>query len=234
VTSGRPDTGPSRGQGREITGVRLRQLRRERGWTLADVAARTGLAVSTLSKVERGRMSLAYDKFGILAATLGLNIAELFADPGGAAPEAVPAVTRSGEGQAHRSGPYLYEILNAGQGSRRMMPVRGRIMARRLEDFTEPASHPGEEFLYVLSGSIDLCIEGEAPIPLAAGDSVYFDSGRRHVYLSTSHLDAEILTVMLPRVAPPERGPDKANGAEGKFPGANGADARLPGPGKRN
>lgn len=151
-------------------------------------------------------MSLAYDKFGILAATLGLNIAELFAEPGAAEPEAVTAVTRSGKGQGHRSGPYLYEILNAGHGSRRMMPVRGRIMARQMEDFDEPACHPGEEFLYVLSGSIDLCIEGEDPLPLAAGDSAYFDSGRRHVYLSTSSQDAEILTVMLPRLAGPDRG----------------------------
>lgn len=186
-------------EGRAAIGARLRRLRQDRAWTLADVAARTGLAVSTLSKVERGRMSLAYDKFGTLAATLGLNIAELFAerDSGGECPQ--PVVTRRGAGQAHRSGPYLYEILNAGVSGRRMMPVRGRILARSREEFPEAPSHPGEEFLYVLSGAIALCIEGQEPIPLDAGDSVYFDSGQAHVYLSTGEADAEILTVMLPR-----------------------------------
>lgn len=188
-------------EGRAAIGARLRRLRQERCWTLADVAARTGLAVSTLSKVERGRMSLAYDKFGILAATLGLNIAELFAAPGAAADLPRPVVTRRDAGQAHRSGPYLYEILSADVPERRMMPVRGRIMARSPDEFDERPSHPGEEFLYVLSGSIDLHVEGQPPVALAAGDSVYFDSGRPHVYVSTGPEDAEILTVMLPHPA---------------------------------
>ncbi len=191
--------GPARGAGRAEIGARLRRLRRDRGWTLADVAERTGLAVSTLSKVERGRMSLAYDKFGILAAVLGLDIAELFTDRTALGRCPQPVITRRGEEQSHTSGPYVYGILSAGMRGRQMMPVRGRIMARSLSEFPEWQSHPGEEFLHVLSGAIDLHLEGAAPIPLAAGDSVYFDSGRRHVYLSTGAQDAEILTVMLPR-----------------------------------
>ncbi len=35
-------------------GKRIRKLRRDRGWTLAQVADRSGLALSTISKAERG------------------------------------------------------------------------------------------------------------------------------------------------------------------------------------
>lgn len=203
-------------EGRAAIGARLRRLRQDRDWTLADVAARTGLAVSTLSKVERGRMSLAYDKFGVLAATLGLNIAELFAERSAGTETPQPVVTRRGAGQAHRSGPYLYEILSAGVPGRRMMPVRGRIMARSAAEFDERPCHPGEEFLYVLSGAIELCIEGRAPIALEAGDSVYFDSGQPHVYVSTGAEDAEILTVMLPNGAGAAARPVNGSGGGAK------------------
>lgn len=199
--------GTGRGAGRAEIGARLRRLRQDRGWTLADVSERTGLAVSTLSKVERGRMSLAYDKFGILAAVLGLDIAELFTDRAGSGRCPEPVITRQGEEQSHTSGPYVYGILSAGMRGRQMMPVRGRILARSLAEFPEWQSHPGEEFLHVLSGAIELHIEGAVPIPLAAGDSVYFDSGRRHVYLSTDPQDAEILTVMLPQFPASAAGP---------------------------
>ncbi|WP_397586105.1 helix-turn-helix domain-containing protein, partial [Sphingorhabdus sp.] len=36
----------------------LRSLRAERGWTLAELSSRTGLPVSTLSKVENNKMAL--------------------------------------------------------------------------------------------------------------------------------------------------------------------------------
>lgn len=193
------DMRQTREAGRTEVGARLRRLRRDRNWTLADVASRTGLAVSTLSKVERGRMSLAYDKFASLAATLGLDIADLYVDRSAAGQRPQPVITRIGEAIGHRSGPYVYEVLSTGMRGRQMMPVRGHIMARSLDAFGEWQSHPGDEFLYVLSGAIELHIAGAAPIALATGESVYFDSGVPHVYLSTGEGDAEILTVMLPQ-----------------------------------
>ena len=59
-------------------GERLRQLRLEQELTLAEVAKRSGLAVSTVSKVERGLMALTYDRFSQLADGLGVDMAELF------------------------------------------------------------------------------------------------------------------------------------------------------------
>ena len=59
-------------------GAVLKEQRLARGWTLADVSARTGLPVSTLSKVENDKISLTYDKLVRLSQGLGIDISRLF------------------------------------------------------------------------------------------------------------------------------------------------------------
>ncbi len=61
----------------EALGARLRQLRKANGWTLADVAARTGLSVSFLSDIERGRTSPSLDTLEKLAGVYGLPMSQV-------------------------------------------------------------------------------------------------------------------------------------------------------------
>jgi transcriptional regulator with XRE-family HTH domain len=56
----------------------LRDIRNRNQWTLAEVSAMTGLAVSTLSKVENNQMQLTYDRLIELAQGMNIDIAELF------------------------------------------------------------------------------------------------------------------------------------------------------------
>ncbi len=82
-------------------GVTLRAVRNRMGWTLAEVGKRTGLPVSTLSKIENGKMSLSYDKLVRLSEGLDIDIAQLFATDTGAPPAALNgrrSITRAGEG----------------------------------------------------------------------------------------------------------------------------------------
>lgn len=55
----------------------LRSLRKQHGWTLQDVSHLTGVAVSTLSKVENDQMSLSYDKLLQICSGLGIHVTEL-------------------------------------------------------------------------------------------------------------------------------------------------------------
>src|ERR1700756_5288270 len=59
-------------------GAVLRSLRMQRGWTLSEVSRRTGLPVSTLSKVENDKMSLTFDKLTRISEGLEIDIAQLF------------------------------------------------------------------------------------------------------------------------------------------------------------
>ena len=55
-------------------GEHIRSLRKRLGLTLSQVGERTGLAVSTLSKLEKGHVSLSYDKLMLLSRGLGVDL----------------------------------------------------------------------------------------------------------------------------------------------------------------
>src|SRR5689334_20047726 len=110
-------------------GQRLRALRTRRGWRISDVSEMTGLATSTISKVENGRMSLTYDKLQQLARGLSLNLSELFTDA--RRPEAPTlgaarrSVGRAGDGVFLQAGSYEYRFLNADLVPKQMVPIIG-------------------------------------------------------------------------------------------------------------
>lgn len=180
-------------------GRRVHDLRRRRGWTLQRMAQETGLAVSTLSKVERGLMSLTYERLVRLAAGLDTDFSDLFSD-GPAAPGALAmAIARSGDVKLLDTGNYRYELLFSELDERAMAPMLGTIRARSIAEFDGYFRHPGQEFLHVLSGRMVLHVEGKPPVALGPGESAYIDSGQGHLYTSEGPEDARILLVCLSR-----------------------------------
>jgi len=176
-------------------GERLRHLRRERDLTLQDVAKRSGLAVSTVSKVERGLMAPTYDRFSQLAEGLGVDIAELFSEDGGRFQAGEVAIARSGEYRLHETENYVYEMLFPELWGKAMTPMMGNLRAYETMRFDRFVSHPGEEFLLVLEGRVSVHLEGRSPVVLETGESIYFDSRRGHLYASAGSEDARILVV---------------------------------------
>jgi transcriptional regulator with XRE-family HTH domain len=64
---------------RKRFGVRVRQLRNDRGWSQEELADRAGLHRTYIGSVERGEQNLSLVNVEKLAATLGISLAELFA-----------------------------------------------------------------------------------------------------------------------------------------------------------
>lgn len=176
-------------------GARVRDLRRARNWTLEQAAREAGLARSTLSKIENGQMSPTYDALKKLAAGLGLSIPQLFTPAARAEVNGRMAVTKAGEGTAHLTATYEHELLAGALRAKRMMPYRARIRARRMEEFGGWVRHEGEEFLFVLTGTIRLFTEFYEPVDMRRGDSAYYDAAMGHNVVSTSPEDATILWV---------------------------------------
>ena len=179
-------------------GPHLRALRRAGGMTLKQVAERAGLAVSTISKIENDRMSPTYDVLLKLARGLNVDLMTLMGEPARAAAEA-PAgridVTRAAERRAYPTGTYVYEPFAMRLTDKLMDPTLARITARSIAEFPGLVRHPGEEFVYVISGAVELNLEFYAPIRLDAGDSVYFDGRMGHAYVSVGAEDALILNI---------------------------------------
>ncbi len=174
---------------------RVRSLRKERAWTLEQAAQQAGLARSTLSKIENGQMSPTYDALKKLAVGLGISVPQLFTPPSGAAINGRMTVTPSGTGEAHPTATYEHEFLADSLTRKSMLPYRARIRARAFEEFDGWVRHDGEEFLYVLTGTIRLLTEFYAPVDMRRGDSAYYDASMGHNVISTSEDDATILWV---------------------------------------
>ncbi|MBS0565440.1 MAG: helix-turn-helix transcriptional regulator [Proteobacteria bacterium] len=176
-------------------GLRVRGLRKERGWTLEQAAVQAGLARSTLSKIENGQMSPTYEALKKLADGLKVSVPQLFTPPSRSQVNGRMALTRAGEGQPRPTATYEHELLAAALTRKRMLPYRARIRARSLSEFDEWVRHDGEEFLYVLTGTVRLYTEFYEPADLRRGDSAYYDATMGHNLVSTSEEDALILWV---------------------------------------
>jgi transcriptional regulator with XRE-family HTH domain len=189
---------------RQNPGATLRSIRHAKGWTLADVSRVTGLTVSTLSKVENGKMSLSYDKMVRIATGLGIDIGVLFAAPvadkpanvSEFAPSGRRSITRKGEGRIIETATSQQLYPAADLLNKQLVPIIAEVKARSRKDYGALLRHAGEEFVLVLSGAIELHTEFYAPILLNEGDSIYFDSGMAHGYVAAAEGPCRMLSIM--------------------------------------
>ena len=164
----------------------LRRLRGQEGWTLKQMSERTGIPVSTLSKIEHNRLTLTYDKLLQLAQRLGLRMSELFAESAEPAdPQQQPVTARRSVGKLDRAvrvetANYDYFYMNTELRRKRMIPIVTRIRARSVAEFGELVRHSGEEFIYVLEGAVEVHTEFYDPVVLHEGESIYIDSNMGH------------------------------------------------------
>jgi transcriptional regulator with XRE-family HTH domain len=176
-------------------GQRVRELRKDRNWTLEQAARQAGLARSTLSKIENGQMSPTYDALKKLAIGLEISVPQLFTPPQRDQVNGRMAVTPGGAGQSHATTTYEHELLAETLTRKRMLPYRTRVRARSMEEFDGWVRHDGEEFLFVLTGVVTLYTEFYEPVEMKRGDSAYYDATMGHNVVSVSPEDATILWV---------------------------------------
>ena len=184
---------------REI-GKRLRALRKSRELTLKQLCERSGVALSTLSKMELGQITVSYDKLAAVSRALGADLSSLLAggldDGEQASPR--PTFVRSPLETAPHYGSttYDYKLLGSGFPGRRMTPLYGHVASRHESEFPDYIRHHGQEFVMVLAGSVRIRFETGESVSLAKGESAYFDSGVGHMYLSTGRGAAQVVIVM--------------------------------------
>lgn len=166
-------------------GPRLLWLRESRGWSLAELAGRTGLSRPYLSRLEtseRQQPSLA----GLLtlASAYDMSLAQLLDFTG----SVQTSVIRGSESTSGSAEGMAVELLSKG----------GQLDALRLsvdvqQEDDAPYSHPGEEWLYVLSGQLRLLLNEDAYV-LDPGDAAHFAGSVPHLHRATRST-AEFLLV---------------------------------------
>ncbi len=177
-------------------GQRVREIRLSQNLTLEEASKLTGLARSTLSKIENEQISPTFSAVTKLVNGLGIDMPQLFTQPkrergGGGRRD----ITRLGEGRPHPTPTYEHELLATSLTRKKMIPYRTVVRARDFDAYSEWVRHDGEEFLYVLEGEIMLYTEFYEPILLKQGDSAYYDCEMGHALVSVSDADAAVIWV---------------------------------------
>jgi len=176
----------------------IRDVRLAQGLSLRALSARAGLPYSTLSKLENGKMSLTYDKLIRLAQALNVDLKDILANPQESAapiPVGRRSITRAGEALDADSEKHVHHYPAADLLGKMMIPIIIDVQARSVDELGGLVRHGGEEYLYVLRGSMELHSDLYAPLPLGPGDSIYFDSGMAHGYVRTSEETCTVLAV---------------------------------------
>lgn len=181
-------------------GAFLREFRTAHGLTLAAASRKTGLPVSTLSKVETGKMSLSYEKLVKVSSGLGIDITQLFSGAASTAPVAqMPtgrrSITLAGEGPTIRTAAYHYSYPSADLLNKQLNPMILEVGARSIAEFGELMRHPGEEYAFVIEGQCEFHSDIYAPSLLKTGDSIYFDASMGHAYVAVGNGPCRILCV---------------------------------------
>lgn len=183
-------------------GSLIRILRQQKGWTLRQMSDRVGIPLSTLAKVEADKLSLTYDKLQQFTSRVGLTMTEFLGLGGSAATEpASPVFTArkslTGAGNSVRiSTPnYDYEYLCADLREKRMVPILTRIRTHDIVEFGKLVQHRGEEFIFVLEGTIEIHLQFYTPVTLTTGQGIYLDSTMGHAYLAKGCKTALVLGV---------------------------------------
>jgi transcriptional regulator with XRE-family HTH domain len=150
---------------------RLATLRSDRGWTLEELAAKTGFSRATLSRIERCELSPTAAMLNKLCAQYGWTASRLMAE----AESGPPAVVRAAE-QVTRKDPeshYIRRVISPPHPNLKGEMVEVSLPAGSSVEY-DVSPLPGlEHHLWVLDGVLSIEIEGTA-FRLEKGDCVRY------------------------------------------------------------
>lgn len=155
------------------TGERLRRLRLKAHKTLKEVSEATGLSISFISALERGGSGASVASLRRLADTYGTNMRELF---GADLEQSSPLVRHEDRPIMQWANKVQFEEMAAGEKA--MDPSYIRVPpGTGSEGFY---SHSGEEFVYVISGTLHVELKDQETYSVGPGDTLYFPSTVPH------------------------------------------------------
>jgi len=178
--------------GAENLGSRLRAFRTEQGITLAQLGRMVGLSASYLSQIERNKAKPSLTTLHSVAETLGVELRSFFEHP-----SPVWHVVTEGRREDFRDekDDVTYEVLSSGA-------VRGKFEPCRVTCWpgmrTEEETHPGEEFVFIAEGQLEIRV-GEEVWRLNAGDSIHYQGSQPHSW----HNKSGQLCTLIWAVSPP-------------------------------
>lgn len=163
---------------------RLRSLRQARGWTIDELARRSRIGPSTISRLETGERRLAIDNLAALARVLDTTVDALLVEA-----ETEDVMIRP---TRHELSGVTYWLLTPPDDTSGRIVSKMRLPARKR--LPEPSVHPGHDWFYVLDGTVRLRL-GDRELLIEEGRAASFDTMTPH-NLAGHRGPAEILTIL--------------------------------------
>lgn len=167
-----------------IVRSRLRSLRVAHGWSLDELAGRTHLSASTISRIETGKRTISLDLLQPLCQALQTDMA-LLLDVTTADDDVVIRPVRSVS-----KGRTVWP-LTRNRGSSGVVAAKMRLEPKAPRG--EPAVHPGHDWFFVLSGAVLLTL-GDRQIVVNEGEAAEFSTMTPHAFAAHDG-PAEVITI---------------------------------------
>lgn len=168
----------------DVARRRLRSLRLARGWTLDELARRSHIGASTISRIETGHRRLALDNLADLAHALETTVDALLADDSGDDVVIRPVRNLSHDGVVH----WPLNRLHDPSG-----PTVAKIRVPASRTVPDLRVHPGREWFYVLEGTARLRL-GDREHLVETGQAAEFDTMTPHWFAGHGG-PVELLTI---------------------------------------
>ena len=180
-------------------GLKIHELRKQRRFTLQDLSRGTGVLRTVLEEIEDGTVVPPVATLIKLARSLNVSMSYFFEKEQGTVRV---AVTRTGERVRierrphHHEGEvdYSYESLESHKPDKHMEPLFVEFQPMETGDMIF-VNHPGEEFLYLLSGALEFRTDDRTEV-LHPGDSLYFESELNHSFRALDDAPASAVVVV--------------------------------------
>jgi transcriptional regulator with XRE-family HTH domain len=174
-------------------GKELKRIRVSQGMTLEELSNKCGYSKALISRVETGSVSPSLTSLMKMVSSLGLKLHDLFTS----IEQGQASVVRKGEGRRFfTEGESAMEFLATNITSKKMEPIKISAPAG-YSSGDEPEVHYGEEFVFVLSGRIEITA-GDQVHKLSGGDSIYLGAGTPYRWTNIGRDAAKLISVVTP------------------------------------
>lgn len=178
-------------------GLQVRTLRQGMRLSLKQLADQVGIAIGTLSQIERGLSSPSIKTLRQIAEALDVPVMHFFREVGSSDPREIDRIVRGTSRRILRlpSNGVTKELLTPDlSGDLEMLLV---ILEPGGTSGPAPYTHKGEEAGYVLHGALRLFVEDNVYV-VSAGDSFRFASTIPHRFENSSEEETQVIWVMSP------------------------------------
>ncbi|MEK5067874.1 helix-turn-helix domain-containing protein [Sporosarcina sp. FSL K6-1508] len=172
-------------------GVSIKDLRLKKRMTLNDVSKKSGLSISFLSQVERSISSVTLTSLKKISEALGVNVSYFFNLQNAQRVSIIRKEKR--ESRRYQNAKFNFSSLAGSFQNPLFEPIIATLLPGETQ--IKPYSHEGQEFLYVLEGTLTVILDDKEHF-LYPGDSLHIESTTPHTWFNNSNELVNLLIVV--------------------------------------